>query len=153
MPTYEATIMPQAEEHQVQELDRLLKLGTPALVGPNEADRLNLPQSVYVLLKDIVRNMQQGKTVLVISEDEELTTQTAANILGMSRPHVVKLLETGRIPFHKTGSHRRLLLKDVMSYSKKRDLERKVTLNKLAKEAFDSGLYDNASFPEGGEDE
>jgi excisionase family DNA binding protein len=153
MPTHESVTMPESEEQQVNELDRLLKLGPPALIGPNETERLNLPHSIYGLLKDIVRNMQRGKSILVIPEDEELTTQTAANMLGVSRPHVVKLLESGKIPFHKTGSHRRLLLKDVLAYSKQRDAERKTILNKLAKEAFDSGLYDDATIPEGGEDE
>jgi excisionase family DNA binding protein len=153
MPTHEAVTMPESEEQQVNELDHLLKLGPPALIGPNETERLNLPHSIYSLLKDIVRNMQRGKSILVIPEDEDLTTQTAANILGVSRPHVVKLLESGKIPFHKTGSHRRLRLKDVLAYSKQRDSARKTILNNLAKEAFDSGLYDNAAIPEGGEDE
>ena len=73
--------------------------------------------------------------------------------LGVSRPYLIKLLEAGDLPFHKAGSHRRVYLKDLVDYQKRRDAERKAALNRIAKEAFESGLYDRTSIPEGGEDE
>jgi len=153
MSLREAVTLPESEEEQVNELDGLLRLGPPALVGFNGTRKLKLPASIYSLLKEIVRNMRRGKAILLIPEDEDLTTQTAANVLGVSRPHVIKLLESGKIPFHKTGSHRRILLRDVLSYAKRRDSDRKTILNRLAKEAFEQGDYDDVSMPEDGQDE
>jgi excisionase family DNA binding protein len=105
------------------------------------------------LLKDIARNMQLGRAIVLIPENRQLTTQRAADLLGVSRPYLIKLLEAGDLPFHKAGSHRRVYLKDLIAYQKRRDAERKAALNRIAKEAFESGLYDRTGIPEGGEDE
>jgi excisionase family DNA binding protein len=149
---HEPISMPASEEEQIGELYKLLKLGVPALVGL-DGERLDLPESVYRLLKGVVKNMQQGRTIMLVPEQAYLTTQKVANILGVSRPHVVKLLDSGAIPFHKTGSHRRVLLKDVVAYAKDRDAKRKKALDEIAREAFEDGLYDSAQMPPGGEDE
>jgi excisionase family DNA binding protein len=149
---HEPISAPASEEEQIRELYKLLKLGIPALVG-SDGECLDLPETVYRLLKLIVKNMQQGRTIMLVPEQANLTTQKVANILGVSRPHVIKLLDSGKIPFHKTGSHRRVLLMDVLAYAKKRDAERKKVLDELAKEAFEDGLYDNVQMPPGGEDE
>jgi len=100
-----------------------------------------------------IRNMQLGRAVVLVPEDEQLTTQRAANLLGVSRPHFVKLLEEGELPFHKAGSHRRIFLRDLLVYRKRRDVARKAALDRIAKEAFESGLYEHTGIPEGGEDE
>jgi excisionase family DNA binding protein len=97
--------------------------------------------------------MQLGRAVVLVPENQELTTQRAADLLGVSRPHLIKLLETGKLPHHKTGSHRRIYLKDLIVYKKRRDSDRKAALDRIAKEAFDSGLYDRTGIPEGGQDE
>ena len=97
--------------------------------------------------------MQRGRSIVLYPEEQAVTTQSAANFLGVSRPHLIKLLEEGRIPFHRTGSHRRVAFKDLVVFSKSRDAERSQILNDLAKEAFDEGLYDSAEMPEGCEDE
>jgi len=70
-----------------------------------------------------------------------------------SRPHLIKLLEAGESRHHKAGSHRGIYLKDLAAYQKRRDAERKAALDRIAKEAFESGLYDRTGMPEGGEDE
>jgi hypothetical protein len=57
------------------------------------------------------------------------------------------------LPYHKTGSHRRIYLKDLLAYQKRRDVERKAALDRIAKEAFESGLYDRTGIPGDGEDE
>lgn len=144
--------MPASEKQQIGELYDLLKLGVPALVGP-DGERIGLPESVYRLLMAAVENMRQGRTISLVPEPAYLTTQKVANILGVSRPHVIKLLDSGAIPFHKTGSHRRILLKDVLAYADNRDARRKKILDEIAKEAFEDGLYDNVQMPPGGEDE
>jgi excisionase family DNA binding protein len=149
---HEPISMPASEEEQIRELHNLLELGVPALVGP-DGERLDLPETVYRLLKGIVKNMQQGRTMMLVPEQAHLTTQKVANMLGVSRPHVIKLLDSGAIPFHKTGSHRRILLKDTLAYAKDRDTKRKNVLDEIAKEAFEDGFYDNPQMPPGGEDE
>lgn len=148
----EPVTVPESEEAQVRELNRLLQLGTPALVGA-DGEQIGLPDAVYRLLKDIVRNMQLGRAIVLIPENQQLTTQRAADLLGVSRPHLIKLLEAGELPYHKAGSHRRIYLKDLIAYQKHRDAERKAALDRIAKEAFESGLYERTGIPEGGQDE
>ncbi|MFN0167139.1 MAG: helix-turn-helix domain-containing protein [Bryobacteraceae bacterium] len=130
----------------------MLQLGTLSFVGAG-GERLELPSVVLRLLKDIVRNMQLGRAIVLVPENQELTTQRAADLLGVSRPHLIKLLEAGELPYHKAGSHRRVYLHDLAAYQRRRDAERKAALNRIAKEAFESGLYDRTGIPEGGEDE
>ncbi|MBS1854117.1 MAG: helix-turn-helix domain-containing protein [Acidobacteria bacterium] len=149
---HEPVTLPESEEGQIRELNRMLQLGTPALVGA-DGERVELPDSVFRLLKDIARNMQLGRAVVLIPENQQLTTQRSADLLGVSRPHLIKLLEAGELPYHKAGSHRRIYLKDLLAYQKRRNAERKAALDRIAKEAFESGLYDRTGTPEDGEDE
>jgi excisionase family DNA binding protein len=142
----------ESEEVQIRELNRMLQGGTPALVGA-DGEKLKLPDAVFRLLKDIVRNMKLGRAVMLIPENQQLTTQRAAGLLGVSRPYLIKLLEAGELPFYKAGSHRRIYLRDMVAYQKRRDAERKKALDRIAKEAYDAGLYDRTGIPEGGEDE
>ncbi|MEM6965339.1 MAG: helix-turn-helix domain-containing protein, partial [Bacteroidota bacterium] len=90
--------------------------------------------------KSIISNMAQGKSTTLMPSDAEITTQQAAEILNVSRPHVIKLLETGKIPFRKVGSHRRILLQDVLQYESKFQSFRRKKLNALAKEAQNLNL-------------
>jgi excisionase family DNA binding protein len=145
--------MPESEVAQVEELRKLLQLGSPEFVGPDGTERIPLPPSIYKILKDVVGNMQRGRSIVLLPEDKAFTTQSAADFLGVSRPHFIKLLEEHRIPFHRTGSHRRVAFKDLVTYAKARDAERSWIINELAKEAFTDGLYNDAKMPEGGEDE
>lgn len=143
---------PESEEGQIRELNRMLQVGSAALIGV-DGERVQLPDPVYRLLKEIVRNMQLGRAIALVPENQQLTTQRAANLLGVSRPFLIKLLEAGELPCHKAGSHRRIYLKDLRDYQRRRDVERKAALNRIAKEAFDSGLYDRTGIPEGGHDD
>ncbi|HZK67184.1 MAG TPA: helix-turn-helix domain-containing protein [Chloroflexota bacterium] len=72
----------------------------------------------------------------------ELTTQQAADLLNVSRPHLIKLLETGEIPFHKTGTHRRIRFDDLMRYGRLRDQKEASALDEMARDAQEMGLYD-----------
>jgi excisionase family DNA binding protein len=132
-------------------LHRILQNGTPSMVAAN-GERVQLPAPVFALLKDIVRNMQRGRAVVLVPENQQLTTQRAAALLGMSRPYLVKLLDDGQLPHHKVGSHRRVYLKDLLAYQKRRDAERKAALDEITRQAFDSGLYERTGIPDGGED-
>ncbi len=94
-----------------------------------------------------------GRAIILIPENQQLTTQRAADLRGVSRPHLIKLLEAGELPYHKAGSHRRIYLKDLAVYQKRRDSERKAALDSIAREAIESGLFDRTGMPESGEDE
>jgi len=149
---HEPIALPESEEAQIRELNRILQNGAPALVGAG-GEKLELPDAVFRLLKDIVRNMKLGRAVVLIPENQQLTTQRAADLLGVSRPHLIKLLEAGELPYHRAGSHRRIYLRDMVAYQKRRNAERKIALDRIAKEAYEAGLYDRTGIPEGGEDE
>lgn len=103
---------------------------------------IKLPEPLFELLVRVVRDMSQGKAIVLIPEDETFTTQAAANFLGMSRQHFVTLVESGQIPFHRVGSHRRVQFKDLRDYATKRDTDRRAGLNRLFKEVNKAGLYD-----------
>ena len=91
-----------------------------------------LPGPVLQLLLDILAEMSRGNAISIMPIHAELSTQDAANMLNISRPFLVKLLEGGQIPFHKAGSHRRVLAKDVLEYKQKIDTKRRETLDQLA---------------------
>ncbi len=151
MPT-EPISAPETEGNQIRELNRILRLGSPSLIG-TDGKRVELPVAVFRLLKDIARNLQLGRAILLVPESQQLTTQRAADLLGVSRPYLIKLLSSGELPYHLAGSHRRIHMKDLMAYQKRRDVERHAALDRMAKEAFAAGLYDVGEIPEGGQDE
>lgn len=140
--------IPQTEEHQVSELhDLLRKEGSARLVGKGGEPEMELPDTVYNLLLQIVGLLEQGKGVSILPVTKELTTQQAAEIIGVSRPFFVKLIEAGKISFHSAGTHRRVYLKDLLEYKQRRDEDRHDALDRMAQEADDAGLYDKVLLP------
>jgi excisionase family DNA binding protein len=147
-----AKTTPPSEEEQLRELRRILQLGPPTLIGATN-QRVELPDRVYNVLKDAVHQMATGYAVAVVAQKQLLTTQTAADILGFSRPHLIKLLETGAIPYQKVGRHRRLWMQDVLAFQQKRDQARKNALDEIAQEAFRAGHYEGTGIRDGESDE
>jgi excisionase family DNA binding protein len=97
--------------------------------------------------------MAEGKSVTLLPDNQVVTTQRAADLLGMSRPFFIKLLETGAMAHHRVGNQRRVYLRDVLEFTRKRDEERQAALDRLSRQAFEAGLYDRNVMPEGGSDE
>ena len=104
-------------------------------------------------MKDIVKRLADGQSVIVMPEAKHLTTQQAGELLGMSRPYLIRLLDVGELPYNLVGKHRRIALRDVLDYAKRRAAERKFALGKMSRDAYRAGLYDDAAIPEGGQDE
>jgi excisionase family DNA binding protein len=113
----------------------------PKLVGP-DGDEIELPVSVFQILKQVVSHMMLGRAVSIVPVNQELTTQEAADLLNVSRPYLVSLLEEGKIPFVKVGTHRRVSFSDLMAYKKLRYEERLRGLAEIAHISEDEGLYD-----------
>ena len=90
------------------------------LAGARPGDQVELPEEVYLALRKIVDAMQSGLAVSVVPQATRLTTQQAADLLNVSRPTIVKLLDEGEIPFEKAGTHRRVLLADLLEYRERR---------------------------------
>jgi excisionase family DNA binding protein len=149
----EAILIPEQEQDAagIHSLSRILRHGTATLVG-SQGEQATLPAPVYNLLKDIVRNLENGRSLVLMPEEQQLTTQRAAELLGMSRPYLIRLLDAGEMPYLLVGKHRRIALRDVLAYSKRRVAGRKTALNTMARDAFEAGLYDKATVPEGGSD-
>lgn len=101
---------------------------------------LTLPKSVTPLLIHLLTEMGQGNAVTLIPVHAELTTQEAANVLNVSRPHLIRLLETNKIPYHKAGTHRRIKFTDIQSYKNQFEAARREALSELAQQAQDLGM-------------
>ncbi|MFI2777804.1 helix-turn-helix domain-containing protein [Streptomyces sp. ALB3] len=124
-------------------LDRTPQATEPALLrGPDGSTR-TIPPEVYEALMTVVRALSEGKAVTVAPVNTTLTTQEAADLLGISRPTFVKILDEGDVPFSRPGRHRRVLLADVLTYKEKRRSQRKHGLDELVRVTEDADLYDN----------
>lgn len=101
---------------------------------------LELPAGAVALLMDILEAMAAGRGVTLIPENAELTTVQAADVLNVSRPFLIKLLENNVLPHRKVGKHRRVRMEDVMAYKARIDRERENVLDQLASEAQQLGM-------------
>lgn len=115
-----------AMNSDTQQLDIIDERGT--------AHSVRVPVSALRLLVDVLNEIGQGHAVSIVPVHAELTTQEAADVLNVSRPFVVQLLERGEIPFHKIGTHRRVRYQDVMAFKEGIDLKRRKALDDLAEE-------------------
>lgn len=114
--------------------------GEARLLGP-DGEMIGIPASAFHALRLVVDAMSRGQTVVLAPQEEELTSQQAADLLRVSRPHLVKLLDGGEIPFHRVGTHRRVRLEDVLDYRGKRSQDRREKLDELTRlsESFEGG--------------
>lgn len=119
-----------------------LKSENPEIEIEETQERFKIPLSALMFLKDILKSMGDGKPFSLVPIATEVTTQKAAEILGCSRPHLVKLLEEGKMQFTKVGRHRRVRFDEVMNYRKKMKEEQKRKIIEIMSSDEDLGLYD-----------
>jgi excisionase family DNA binding protein len=98
-------------------------------------DEIEVPVAALRMLVDILANMAEGNAISIVPIHAELTTQQAADFLGVSRPHVVALIERGELAHHKAGTHRRIYFKDVLAYRERRLSHGKAALDALTEQA------------------
>jgi len=129
----------ESEKLALNKIEGVLAKARPKLVGPD--GEIELPESVFQVLKQIVHHMMLGRAIFIIPENKELTTQEAADLLHVSRPYLVRLLDQGEIPCIKVGTHRRIRFSDLMTYKKLRDTKRARSLEEIAQISQEAGLY------------
>lgn len=134
------------EEQLVERLHVALEapdsLAGPARLIARDGTACELPASVYRVLVRIVHEMASGNAVTVLPVHAQLTTQQAADLLGMSRPHLIKLLDAGEIAYSRPSErmHRRILLADLMAYKRRHEDDRRAALDEVAAEGERLGL-------------
>jgi excisionase family DNA binding protein len=112
-----------------------------ALGEIGDDDVLVIPRPTAVLLAQVLDALGQGQGVVIIPKEVELTTQQAADMLNVSRPYLIGLLESGKIPYRKVGRHRRITYEALMEYKRHDDLERRTAADDLADLSQELGLY------------
>lgn len=142
----------ESKQEDIQKLERLLERGATSLID-RSGEKVKLPKAILEVLRRAVEIMAKGKAVTLMPDNQAITTQRAADILGMSRPFFVKLLEAGALAHHRVGSQRRVYLRDVLQFAQRREQQRQAALNRLSRQALESGLYEKNRFPRGGQDE
>lgn len=147
-PTLERTVLPPSEslDALMAILSRLDAEPTTTLSGPN-GERLVLPPEVFKVLRDVVEAMAHGQAVTIAPVHQRLTTQGAADLLGVSRPTLVKLLESGDIRFEQPGRHRRVRLADVLAYRERASAERRAALDRMVEIAAEADMYERTATP------
>lgn len=105
-----------------------------------DEDALILPREAVSLLAYILTQAAEGRGVSVIPSHAELTTQQAADMLNVSRPYLIGLLESGTIPYRMVGKHRRVTAEDLMEYKRRDDLKRRTTADDLVALGQELGL-------------
>jgi len=103
---------------------------------------LELPESVAEALAEVLEAAADGERPLVVRSPDDLTTEQAAEVLGVSRPTVVRLIDAGKLPARMVGTHRRVTLADVLVYRNESTQRRRDGLERMARHAEDLGLYD-----------
>ncbi|PSH61090.1 excisionase family DNA-binding protein [Phyllobacterium sophorae] len=103
-------------------------------------EAIELPAGAVKLLMAVLEDMASGRAVTIVPQNAELTTQQAADVLNVSRPFLIGLLDERKLPFRMVGTHRRVRFEDVLNYKEAIDTERRKVLGQLAAEAQELGM-------------
>ena len=141
----QGVVFPPRDLNALLDLGRFLEHHTePALLLGPDGEQVPLPAEVYRVLVEVVEAMREGKVITLVPRTQRLTTQEAADFLGISRPTLVKLLEDGKIPYDQPGRHRRILFTDVLAYTERQHAHRRAVLDQMTEDASEAGIYGGA---------
>lgn len=130
------------EIRELKDLHVMLSQERGQVVFANsEGKELPIPHSIDVLLQQAVEALLDGAPVSLIPRDAEMTTQQAADYLNVSRPYLIKLLDSGDIPYSTVGRHRRILASDLLEYKEVRNRRRRKSLSERTSFLHDKGFY------------
>lgn len=147
----ETTVMP--PQHAEKDFDDLYdflsshandSIGTPCLQD-GDGKTIPVPKEIFDVLVQVSEAMRQGKAVSVVPVSMTLTTSQAADMLGISRQTLVRLLESGRIPFERPSRHRKIRLTDLLAYKHQRQVEKHHALDEMARMAVEDHLYEDTA--------
>jgi len=119
-----------------------LRSENPEIEIEETEEKIRIPKSALLLLAGILKEIGKGRPISIVPVATEITTQAAAEIIGCSRPHLVKLLEDGVIDFTKVGKHRRIKYEDVVKYKKEIKSRQKRLIGEIMESDEEAGLYD-----------
>lgn len=151
LPLVKTTYLPEPEQvFEANLLDMMAALKDRSPNAPEDlphlvdgtGKRYDLPENIIEPMLLVARSLMAGKAVSVVPVDQVLTTQQAADFLGISRPTLVKLLEKGDIPFEKISRHRRVKLSDLLAYQESRKKRVRETLAELSRESMADGSFE-----------
>ncbi len=123
-------------------LKEYLSKGQVASIRIGKGKEIPLPESLINLFSQALTKAAAGKKVVIVEEDDEVSPEKAAEFLHVSRPFLVKQLDAGEIPFHMVGTHRRILMSDIIEYKRKRKERTQEILQQMREEAEELGLYE-----------
>lgn len=141
MPSQEEQTLAAASSEQLEALIEVNEAELSFVVG-GEKRTLRIPSVALKMLVEAITHIARGNAITIAPIHMELTTQQGADILGVSRPFFVKLLEEGKIPFRRPHNHRRVRLQDVLDFKEREDALRRQALDELTALTQEMGLYD-----------
>lgn len=109
--------------------------------GAANGEEISVPREAFELFVEVLRQLANGNGITIVPIHAELTTQEAADLLNVSRPYLIGLLDTGKIPHRLVGTRRRVLMADLLAYKKVDDDQRRKVLAELTAEGQDAGEY------------
>lgn len=140
MRAYEPLKASRGEQEALERIRKLLDGGELSFYSRVDGAPIEMPESLSEALALSVEGLVAGNAISIAALGTELTPRQAAELLGVSRPYLVRLLKQGRIQSHSVGSHHRVSLGDVLAYKRERDQARREGLDKLAKRSQELGL-------------
>ena len=138
-------VLPPSEPEEISAVEKFLAVNlTGAILRAQDGSEVTLPDELLEILSTAVHSLANGQAINVAPVNLHLTTQQAADILSISRPSLVKLLESGEIPFEcvGTGTHRRVRLSDLLDYQSHMRAKRRAILSRMFEEDQEAGLND-----------
>jgi excisionase family DNA binding protein len=143
---HDTPVLPPADVHTIDAVrDLLASSGARVRLLGNSGDEVDIPEELHQVLLSAVEAMRVGKAITVAPVNQTVTTQEAADFLGISRPSVVKLLNESRIPYERpaAGRHRRIRLSDLVDYQKRQRVVQSESLDAMVRIGESAGLYED----------